>query len=77
MAHAVKIFEAFGGTRKLAAAIGFPPSTVQYWKESGLIPAKHQQLVLEKARELDLQIGPADFFDAPDAAEPAAPKAAA
>jgi len=65
MAHASKIIETFGGTRAMASAIGLPPSTVQSWKDSGVIPAKRQQDVLDKARELGKELSPADFFDTP------------
>lgn len=59
----------------MASALCLPPSTVQSWKDSGLIPAKHQQAVLEKAHELALSVSPADFFDAVPSAE--APERAA
>lgn len=63
MSYAAKIIEKFDGTRAMAAALELPPSTVQSWKETGLIPAKHQQKVLDTAREKNIEIGPADFFD--------------
>lgn len=46
----------------MAGLLTLPPSTVQSWKDSGFIPAKHQQLVLDKAREHGIDISPADFF---------------
>lgn len=66
MSYAARIIEKFNGTRKLAAAIGLPPSTVQSWKDAGLIPAKHQQAVLDKAREERIDLSPADFFEPED-----------
>lgn len=42
----------------------FKPSTVQSWKDSGYIPAQHQNWVLQRSRELGIGIVPADFFDA-------------
>lgn len=62
MSYAHKIIEKFGGTRALASAMGIPPTTVQSWKDTGLIPAKHQQPILHKARELGFDITPDDFF---------------
>ena len=62
MSAAEHIISLFGGTRKLAAAIDFPPSTVQSWKDAGRIPAKHQPTVLDKAREMKIALSPADFF---------------
>jgi hypothetical protein len=66
MSYAAKIIDKFGGTRKLAAAIDLPPSTVQSWKDTGLIPAKHQQVVLDKARETNIDLTPDDFFETPE-----------
>ena len=65
MGYAEKIIEKFDGTRPMANALGLPPSTVQSWKDTGRIPSKHQQNVLDKARELGIEIAPADFFDTP------------
>lgn len=70
MSYASTIIDKFGGTRKLAAALSLPPSTVQSWKDSGLIPAARQQAVLDKARELEVDLNPADFFEAEDGEEP-------
>lgn len=69
MAHASKIIGRFHGTRKMAAALELPPSTIQSWKDTGLIPAKHQQAVLDKARDLGIALEPADFFDLPSTAD--------
>ena len=33
----------------------------------GLIPAEHQQVILEKARELEIELSPEDFFSDQDA----------
>jgi hypothetical protein len=63
MSHAPSIIQKFGGIRPMARALGLPASTVQDWKESGLIPARHQQAVLNKARELGVALAPDDFFD--------------
>lgn len=49
----------------MSAATGLHPSTIQSWKEAGRIPAKRQQLVLDKARARGIDLQPADFFDAP------------
>lgn len=64
MAYAETIIGKFGGTRPLATALRLPASTVQSWKDTGRIPAKHQQAVLDKARETSIDLTPADFFDA-------------
>jgi hypothetical protein len=56
----------------MAAALALPPSTVQSWKSSGLIPARHHARVLARARELNLALRPEDFFAAPAAGGSAA-----
>jgi hypothetical protein len=63
MSYASKIVERFGGTRAMAQALGFPPSTVQSWKAKGRIPGHHQILVLKKARERGIPLTYADLFD--------------
>lgn len=68
MAYATRIIEELGGTRAVAAHLNIAPSTVQSWKDAGVIPAKRQQAVLDMARALDKPITPADFFDAGAAA---------
>ena len=63
------IFNAFGGVRPLARALGevsgrpCAPTTVQGWLSRGRIPAKRQGEVLAAARAQGLNIGPGDFFD--------------
>lgn len=53
-----------GGTRKVARGLDKPPSTVQGWKDSGFIPAKHQPDVLALAQKFGVKLSPADFFPA-------------
>jgi DNA-binding transcriptional regulator YdaS (Cro superfamily) len=60
---AKRIIAAFGGTRKMADIINVPPSTVQSWKDAGVIPARRHQAVLDAARENEVAITPADFFE--------------
>ncbi len=60
---ATRIISRFGGTRALARAIDKPPSTVQSWKDSGLIPAQHQAAVLDAAKRAAIGIAPEDFFE--------------
>lgn len=56
------VFEKFGGTRPMANHLGESPSTVQSWKTSGRIPAAKQPKVLEKARELALDVTAEDVM---------------
>lgn len=60
---AARIIEKFGGLTGLARALGHRhPSTVQRWKQSGLIPARHQDAVLDAARAAGIELEPGDFF---------------
>lgn len=50
------LFAKFGGTRKMAEVLGEAPSTVQSWKTAERIPAHKQPLVLERARQVGINI---------------------
>ncbi|HYE49992.1 MAG TPA: hypothetical protein VEB20_10420 [Azospirillaceae bacterium] len=65
MNQASHIIDKFGGITPLARRLNKPITTVQKWKTSGFIPARHQQDVLDAAREDGLSLTPADFFDIP------------
>jgi hypothetical protein len=65
LSPAARIIAKLGGTRAAAKALGLPPTTVQTWKETGRIPAHRQQLVLDTATGLKIDIRPEDFFEAP------------
>ncbi|MFC0410999.1 carph-isopro domain-containing protein [Roseomonas elaeocarpi] len=62
MNPAALIVSKLGGTRKAAAILGRPPTTVQSWKNAGVIPARRQGDVIQKARAAGITIEPADFF---------------
>ena len=76
MRPAERIIQKFGGIRPMAAALNVPVSTVQNWKESGLIPAGRQQRILDRSLALGIDLTPADFFDPPEPAAPAKGQAA-
>ena len=61
MNSAKKIIQQFGGQTALAAAIGKPQSTIQYWSWTGIVPPKWQPLILEAASRQGLEIAPQDF----------------
>lgn len=65
MADVAKIFDRFKGTRKLAAALGIPPSTAQRWKQSGVIPSRRQSDILAAASRLGLDITHEDVIGGP------------
>lgn len=61
-----RIIRKLGGLTATARALGHEnPSTVQGWKERGVIPARQQAKVLEIGRTLPEPIEPSDFFDLP------------
>lgn len=62
MAEKQTLFDRFGGTRKMADHLSEPPSTVQSWKAAGRIPASKQAGVLEKARELEIEVDAEDII---------------
>lgn len=70
MTQAEHIIRAFGGVRPMAAAIQKPPSTVQSWKDSGFIPARHQPEILKAGQKLAPPLTAHDFL--PSQAEDAA-----
>ena len=72
MSISENIIKKFGGLSALAKALGHShPTTVQGWRDRGGIPARRQPDVLAKARELGIDLSPADFFPAePASAEP-------
>lgn len=64
MKPAEAIISKFGGVNPMARALGHRnASTVQGWKERGFIPSWRQGAVLDKARELKIDISERDFFE--------------
>jgi hypothetical protein len=61
MSPAEWVVKQFGSLRKTASAIGRDFSAVAQWKRKGTIPAPAQQIILVKAKELGLDILPADL----------------
>lgn len=64
MSYVDTIVAAFGGQRRMAALLGRPVSTVQSWKARGSIPDASKPAVLNRARELGLDLRPEHFFPA-------------
>ena len=62
MTPAEHVISKLGGTRKAAAIIGVPPSTVQSWKESGFVPARRQRDVLDAAARVQIKLRAEDFI---------------
>ncbi len=52
MSNIETVIEKFGGLSQMARSLGHQnPTTVQGWKERGVIPARQQARVLAMARE--------------------------
>lgn len=63
MTQADHIIALFGGITSLSRILGHKhPTTVQGWKDRGLVPAKHHQTLIDVGRDNDVSITPADFF---------------
>lgn len=60
--QAQRIIDKFGGLAALARALGHAnPTTVQGWKERGVIPPKHHQAVWNAAKSAGIPIAITDF----------------
>lgn len=59
-----RVIRMFGGMTALAKALGHGhPTTVQGWKDRGVIPSRQIPFVLEAAKREGLNVSVADFFD--------------
>lgn len=56
------IIDKFGGQVKVAELCGISQPAVSYWVTKGMIPSKWQGFLLQKAREKNIKLVPADFF---------------
>lgn len=65
MTPAEVIVDRLGGVRQAARLLNRPPSTIQSWKTSGFIPARHQAHVLDVAKREGITITPADLMGVP------------
>lgn len=66
---AERIFEKFGGPQEVAGVLGLSVPRVKRWPypedrggTGGRVPSKHQQALLNEARERGVDLTPADFF---------------
>jgi hypothetical protein len=67
MRPAERIIDRFGGIAALARALGHRnSSTVQGWKERGVIPIRQIENVLAAARARGVLLSHADFFEQPE-----------
>ena len=72
---AENIIQKCGGHKAVSEMAGVDVTRVYRWTyprdrggTGGLVPAKHHQTLLRRARERGLDLRPADFFDQSDAA---------
>lgn len=66
MNRAKIIVDKFGGQSALAVLIGKGQTTVQYWVRAGIIPARWQPILLELAKERNIDLSPDDFIPVPN-----------
>ena len=66
MSHATRVIEKFGGTRPMADKTEIPASTIQSWKDSGVIPPRRHRSIIEAGRKHAIELTPADFIDWPE-----------
>lgn len=59
--HADKIITKFDGTRELARRLKKPASTVQYWKDKGVIRDIYEEEILAAAAAHGITIEPSDY----------------
>lgn len=80
---AARVIDKCGGIDATASMLGLHRTVVNRWLRpievggtGGLVPAKHQQPLLDKAREQGKDLGEVDFFIQPAPAVPVRPGAA-
>lgn len=56
------VIKAFKGVRATARVLGKTPGAISLWKKTGLVPSRVQKLVLEKAKELNLELTAHDII---------------
>jgi hypothetical protein len=65
MSVADNVIARFGGAAALARMLGKGPSTVQYWRKVGVIPAKWHSPLLSLANERGIDLSPAELVQEP------------
>lgn len=67
---ALNIISKFGGHDVVSHIVGIDRSNVHRWTypkdkggTGGIIPARHQPVLLAKAQEMGIDLKPSDFFD--------------
>lgn len=65
MNNAEMVIAKFGGQTALARLIGKKQGTVYHWAKVGIIPAKWQKIILDLAREKNIDISSSEFISSP------------
>jgi hypothetical protein len=70
--QAKRVLEKCGGAPRVAEWLGIDPSRPYRWTyprsrggSGGVIPARHHDELLRKAREFGVDLSPSDFFESP------------
>jgi len=59
------IIDRFGGLHAMARALGHKhPTTIQGWKERGIVPARQQRVVLDAAKAAGIELSADDLITA-------------
>lgn len=56
------VIRSFGGVRATARALNLSPGAVSHWQRKKHIPTQHTLTILEKAKELQIDIKPTDLI---------------
>lgn len=63
MSQAEIIIERFGGITALSQALGHKhPSTVQGWRDRGIIPVRRQAELLKLAKRMEIPLSPEELI---------------
>jgi hypothetical protein len=57
-----KIVERFGSLSAMARAVGVPISTAQWWRDTGIVPARRQAALLRAGQHLNPPLSAADLI---------------
>lgn len=60
-----RLVQKFGSQAKLAKAAGVTQPSVHEWAERGIVPAHRMAAILKSARELGIDLDPAELVPTP------------
>lgn len=60
-----KIIEVFGGQVEVARILNVSTSAINQWRARGLVPSKHQAILLLEASKREIELKPSDLIGLP------------